>query len=389
MAKKKAARVQRFGARNCWAKKVGQHLGADGQPRPKVWYFQGCSEEEAIGRALAIKADWRRLRGEGVSVWPSDYVPPHKQTRPILADSGAAAPQPAEREVEIGALTLSDCLKLYRAELEREVGVGKLAASRPKNAERAVNQSLAFLNKDSRISDINRGRLVDLSAHLRSRPKTKTGEPMSLATVRTYMAETATFLRYCDRHEDIPWSKPRNFDELWEVGDLKPKSEGERKERYMSRSGKGVELVSIDALKKLYRAADATERAWILLALNCAFQAIDLSDLRAYEVHGDKIIRDREKTGVEGRWSLWPETVRAIEAARVGDNEGERLFLTPKGNPLVGRAARTDYVAQRPTALPLRGCRARARTTSGWSGTSPGMAIPRPLSSGRQRRMRV
>lgn len=348
-AKKKSAKVQRYRARDCFAKKIGKHRGEDGQLRPKVWYFTGVGEEEAIARALALKADWRRLKAEGLDEWPSEYVPPFKTDAWRSNGSNGQAEQAARigRRVRLDSLLLKDCLKLYKADLEAQERAGRISPARVRNACAFAKRGVDFLGEASPLDSINRQRLIELVNYFCSRPKTKAGTPMAEESVKSHVSNCSTFFRWIDKHERIPWTRPENFEDIWSVGSLKPISEEERKAKYLERTGKGLRLFTVNELKKLYKAATVEERAWLLLGLNCAFQNIDVSDLRTYEVHDGKvgkIIREREKTGVEGRWVLWPETLKAIRAAQAPPNEHERVFLAPTGGLLVPRHTRHDHI---------------------------------------------
>lgn len=73
---KQSTSVQKYPSRSGFAKKIGSHLGRDGKPKPKVWYFLHVDQREACRRADWLKTEWRRLRALGHKVWPKGFAPP-------------------------------------------------------------------------------------------------------------------------------------------------------------------------------------------------------------------------------------------------------------------------------------------------------------------------
>jgi integrase len=93
-----------------------------------------------------------------------------------------------------------------------------------------------------------------------------------------------------------------------------------------------AKAVPLDLLKKLYRGADDGGKCKLLLALNCGFYAIDLSDLTVDQLEGAYLNHVRGKTGVRVRYKLWPVTRKLLK--RVVPKRGS-AFVTAKGTPLV------------------------------------------------------
>jgi integrase len=89
-------------------------------------------------------------------------------------------------------------------------------------------------------------------------------------------------------------------------------------------------------LKKILASATGPLRAFVLLALNCGMYAADIAQLRHHDLRREGrhlvIDDDRGKTGIVRRAILWPETVKAIEGLRRGE---DLLFVTAHGNPWV------------------------------------------------------
>ncbi len=108
----------------------------------------------------------------------------------------------------------------------------------------------------------------------------------------------------------------------------------------LHRETRGRKFIEAVELRRLLDAADVTLRAQILLGVNCAFGATDLSELRDGHIRDGWVVLPRRKTGSARRCPLWPETATAIEAARkarprpADKADCDRLFLSGSGRPL-------------------------------------------------------
>lgn len=100
--------------------------------------------------------------------------------------------------------------------------------------------------------------------------------------------------------------------------------------------GAGVSFTTGE-LATLLDAADATQRAQILLALNGGFGNTDLSEMRERVLDFEKGWVDyrRGKTGVKRRCPLWPETIDAVRDAIPLSKIPGNAFSTSDGRPLV------------------------------------------------------
>ncbi len=75
-------------------------------------------------------------------------------------------------------------------------------------------------------------------------------------------------------------------------------------------------LCSQGQLKQLLDSADVNVRAMILLCLNCGFGPKDLSDLQWRHFKDNRVTLARTKTGIGQSFTLWPETIEAVENVR-------------------------------------------------------------------------
>jgi len=118
-----------------------------------------------------------------------------------------------------------------------------------------------------------------------------------------------------------------------------------------------------EQLEKLLLAADVTDAALLMLALNCGFGNSDIGKLKLCDVdlENSTVSHPRPKTGVHRDFVLWPETVSILKAYLDGHRgrplckEAEQLFfVSRKGQPLSwhrlngeGKLARSDAVKSR------------------------------------------
>lgn len=131
---------------------------------------------------------------------------------------------------------------------------------------------------------------------------------------------------------DWGWSKrlinelPRNLKEFVRVSLPKPKPQ----------------TYTADELQALYAKANPKFRLYILLAINCGYQQIDIATLERGMVDWDKgtITRGRHKTGVPQHSKLWAITLNALKEH--SEEKGDLLLRSIDGNPLVWHKLRDD-----------------------------------------------
>ncbi len=131
-------------------------------------------------------------------------------------------------------------------------------------------------------------------------------------------------------------------------------------------------VFSIEELAKLYAAADAQMRTFILLGLNCGFGNSDVGQLKFRHVKGDVIEFPRPKTLIERTCPLWPETVEAIAKTKQTKHPSQPyVFLTlfggcwhkdSKASPLSASSASS---ASNATCTNLEGASTRCAMSSG------------------------
>jgi integrase len=90
-----------------------------------------------------------------------------------------------------------------------------------------------------------------------------------------------------------------------------------------ARQAKGKRMFEAAELRQVIQAAPQPLRSMILLGINCAFGASDISSLpvSAVDLQSGWIEFPRPKTSVERRCLLWPETIKALREAMTDPKE--------------------------------------------------------------------
>jgi integrase len=115
----------------------------------------------------------------------------------------------------------------------------------------------------------------------------------------------------------------------------------DRKQVKRERREKEKRFLTADEIKALLGAASPQLKAMILLGVNAGLGNTDVANLRMSHIDLKAGILDytRQKTEVERRAILWPETVAAIEAALkvrprpALEQHADLVFVTQYGNP--------------------------------------------------------
>jgi integrase len=159
---------------------------------------------------------------------------------------------------------------------------------------------------------------------------TKTLDPHSLAR---YVGAVRTLSKWAVENDYV--DRPFRFGTEFRLPSQKALRQSKR--------DAGARVFTATEVGKLVRAADPVLRAVLLLSLNGGIGNTDLATLRVIDVKLDAgvIEFERSKTGVHRLIPLWPKTVKALREAMprrpapAAPQYADRVFLTPKGLPLV------------------------------------------------------
>jgi hypothetical protein len=194
---------------------------------------------------------------------------------------------------------------------------------------------------DASLDNFGLPELEGMLTYWRHRPKGKRDRPIAVDTARDMIKRIRHFVKWLHRSPQFRWRRPDD----WEDAPVRVSLTHEEKSRKLSPTQ--VETYTLDELCTLYEYATPWERTLMLLALNCGFGRGEIESLTTDEVHlrtphshydrsGSWIKRLRFKSTVYAEWSLWNETVEAVEwlLARRGDTDQRALLLTETGRPL-------------------------------------------------------
>ena len=81
----------------------------------------------------------------------------------------------------------------------------------------------------------------------------------------------------------------------------------------LHRAKKGERMLEPPQLRKLIAEATGALKPAILLGVNCGFNNGDVIQLRPEHIKGTFLVMHRNKTGINRRCPLWPETLAALE----------------------------------------------------------------------------
>jgi integrase len=110
-----------------------------------------------------------------------------------------------------------------------------------------------------------------------------------------------------------------------------------------NRASKSKRLFSADEIRSMVETANPVMKAMVLLGINAAFGNSDCSDLSqsSLDLKGGWVDYPRNKTGIERRCKLWPETVAALREAIAlrpeprSKDDADCVFLTSRRNRFV------------------------------------------------------
>jgi integrase len=148
----------------------------------------------------------------------------------------------------------------------------------------------------------------------------------------------------------------KNFDKRVSYGDSFKKPS--RSVLRRARQQRAPRLFSASECRKLIAAAGQPLQAMIYLGLNCGFGNNDCAmlPLSALDLKNKWINFPRPKTGIGRRCPLWPETVKAINAAMAKrplpiESLDDKVFITKYGNTWEPKTVRDNPVGKEFTKL--------------------------------------
>ena len=312
---------------------VGRALGRDGRPKPKVFYFDPAAPEVAVSRVIALRAEWKRLRAEGKSVW--DESPAYlRQQGKTLADADPAATK---------IITVADAKQQYLDYLRRQWEGGQCSKKHYTSQRERLNNAAKPLEMLP-LSVVDRQQLEAAVLRLCGRPMVRFPgrEPHRMSA--TYAKASISSMKWCFDWlaEEGHWTRCRQWSRLWKKEVVLTDQE---RQQHLDGTGADTAFFTVDELAKVWSTASHHQRALILCGLNMAFSNAECSSLTVHEVKGLEtdapyVERYRRKTvkragkGAYGKWFLWPETAEYLRKCKAPANDQNLWFLTGDGNAL-------------------------------------------------------
>jgi len=312
-------------------KYVGFYLDEKGQRKPKCWYL-GSNEKAALNLALRKKAEWQRLVERGHDAWPSPKR--HVRRKPIR-------------------ITVEKAATMYLESMRRRAESSQISWSYFEGEETYIDRVVTIISPSTSIRSIKETDLERAVAAIASRPLVRPRPGQVEGLDKQISAQTAAntvkamrrLFRWIDEHEQVSWTRPKRFDSILRIRRQHLLTEEERLQEHQQLAAKRVDVFSLDEIAEMLKVASHRQALYIILALNCGFTQGELGGLRTYEVHlrgpNPFIHRRRDKTGIECRWALWPETVCLFRAEIALQNPHQRALLDEKGRPILERNGKT------------------------------------------------
>lgn len=376
-----------------------QHIGWKKTVGGREWFLgygtSPADEAKAIRLAEVLEAKWKLIRASGgdelsqtdfeeakdlvagqprwtsareslrLTVSAPDPLP--APVRPAAAMATAEAPRSAVvvADPQSPRHWLYACIDEFVATTKRSL---KADGS---NGDHVFNTCERILRARDAISDfpldqLRRKELDDWLQAICGLLSKLTGKPLGAVTIRNIVAGVrAALIKFTEWEW---WTPPTLWEKAFKGYSIKKlQSPAERKRRR-----KRPPAHSVDEKRVLWHLALPLDRAMMALADWAGHTQTEIATLtfdEIKEVKGEMYIdRDRNKTGVHGRWWIPPEAAAAIRKVVNTTPRDPKInpnglaFLTPQNLPLVHRAdknkrSRSDYVGSNRWSGLLRAAR--------------------------------
>ncbi len=254
---------------------------------------------------------------------------------------------PSIRIVPADSLTVLDLGNIYLDELHRRANASQVSWNHYRCTQTRLRRLCDHFGRTAMLSAIGKEELSQAVMYFASRPacqdrpyqRQPKGEPVSISTAKSAISQMKALFAWAADHDHLRWERPRGFDRIFRLKRHRLMTAKERQQEAREFVSGEVQVFSPQDLARIHRAATSKERLFLLLGLNCGFTSGEIASLRRFEVYLDDptpyIHKRRSKTGVEARWTLWPETAALLRKHRAKPNDDLRWLLTLADGPLV------------------------------------------------------
>ena len=228
-----------------------------------------------------------------------------------------------------GEPSLSEIANLYLADVRQRMADGKIRADHDRHVVPLLTRWVNALGKDARLSRVTPAGWAKVRRQIELSVDQTT--PRAATTIKADCARSMAVLN---------WIKLKRLvvNEIHIAGAFDPPP---MRELRMAKTVAGKRLWEPAELRQVIEASSVLFRPVLLLAINGALGIADIGRITRSQITArtECIDLPRNKTGVDRRIWLWPETRQAIaEAVRKRPTPArqkfdDRLLLTPKGFP--------------------------------------------------------
>jgi integrase len=272
------------------------------------------------------------------------------RVRELLGLAAASTPtqQPPKVEeparINLGASgdpSLAEAIAQYEAANEERHLTKKISAKRLRSIKERIGLAAVSLGDLSApLSSMRRPNVEAAVNYWLKRPKSeRTGEPIAPITVVHRVGALGHFFRWA--YDAEKWDGFRAWEKLFTVDTDSLMTAAEKHQAKQPKPKFTVAELGI-----LWASASQRTRLYMLCGLNCGFGQTEIATLRTWDLQLDAapavIDRQRNKTGVQGRWELWEETANALKLARNPYSAWGEAIAQQKNAPKYGRTAVAD-----------------------------------------------
>lgn len=221
--------------------------------------------------------------------------------------------------------TLVDLVNDFMDTKEARVKMGKMTQRQLLDYQRSCKRVVSIMGRTTIVEALKPKDFDRLAVKL--------AEGVSKVTFANRIRLARALFLHASKYELI--EKRLNFGELFKIPD--------KMEIRVEQQKTGARDFTADELRKIIEAASIPLKAMILLGINCGLGNNDLATLPRSAVNLDTrwIDYPRQKTAVERRCPLWPETVAALRLSLAkrpmpkDESHADLCFVTKYGQPYV------------------------------------------------------
>lgn len=297
----------------------------------KRFYFPlSIGQEAAELWADALIAEAKRIKSKGGNEWTPEAEARAKAFA-LGEDAPVAKPEvQALKPISTGP-TIHSEIKKFLAETETRISTNEIGHDQYQSLKSRYNIIQNWQKEDGTpvlpdllLKQFGRDELKSVVDFFRSRPISPlTGKKIKPFYVVSLVGAIGQFMRWLYNTEK--WDAFRAWEETLKVDADSLTTEKERHQKKNARTH-----YTIEELTEIYAAANHRQRLYILLALNCGMGSKEQATLKTYHLFLNPptpyIDRERNKTGVKAKWTLWEETAKLLRIATTLTNANREEY---------------------------------------------------------------